>query len=265
MAQLRIDFFSQCLMRMVTVSAVLPVDKFLPPGAPAPTPTPFKTLYLLHGLMGGHTDWLTHTRIQAWAEERDLAVVMPGGDNHFYVDNVPGHQLYGEFIGRELVAVTRAMFPLSHSRADTFLAGLSMGGYGALRNGLKYADTFGCVAGLSAALVLDNAQRFTDDTPTIVGRRSFMQSVFGDLERVPGSDNDVRALLAGLKARGAALPALFLCCGTEDFLLDANRAFHRFLRENEAPHTYMEGPGGHNWDYWDAHILKVLDWLPLRR
>ena len=95
------------------------------------------------------------TRIQAWAEANDLAVIMPSGENRFYLDDEKSGELYGEFIGKELVEFTRKLFPLSDKREDTFIAGLSMGGYGAIRNGLKYAENFGCVIGLSAALVHD--------------------------------------------------------------------------------------------------------------
>lgn len=126
MALLQCTFFSQALMRTVPIQVVLPTDKALGPNAPAPK-GPFPTLYLLHGIFGDQTDWVCGTRIQAWATERNLAVVMPAGENSFYVDNKKASALYGTFIGKELVDFTRRTFPLSTKREETFIGGLSMG------------------------------------------------------------------------------------------------------------------------------------------
>ena len=118
MALLQCTFFSQALMRTVPIQVVLPTDKALGPNAPAPK-GPFPTLYLLHGIFGDQTDWVCGTRIQAWATERNLAVVMPAGENSFYVDNKKASALYGTFIGKELVDFTRRTFPLSTKREDS--------------------------------------------------------------------------------------------------------------------------------------------------
>ena len=113
-------------MRMVPVNVILPVDKMEMPGMPQRKNEPFKTLYLLHGLLGNHMDWGTTSRVQRFAEEHNLAVVMPAGENAFYIDHPETHNLYGEFIGKELVELTRKMFHLSAEREDTFIGGLSM-------------------------------------------------------------------------------------------------------------------------------------------
>ncbi len=263
MAQLQINFASRSLMRMVTINAIVPSDKHTAPGQTAREKKPFKTLYLLHGIFGNYTDWITGTRIQAWAEDRNLAVIMPSGEVNFCVDNEASGQMYGEFIGHELVEATRDLLPLSRKREDTFIAGLSMGGFGAVRNGLKYHDVFGCLAGLSSAFILERAVNSTYDDPSPIGRRGYMESVFGDLNKLLGSDKDPRGLITQLKVNDADIPRIYLCCGTEDFLLEANRNYHRFLNDNGVEHTYVEGPGAHNWEYWDEYIKKVLDWLPL--
>jgi len=263
MALTTVNFFSQSLSRQVTFNAVIPVGKFHMPGMPAREKKPFKTMYLLHGIFGNYTDWLTSTRIVPWAEERNLAVIMPSADNSFYVDNEKASAMYGDYFGRELVEVTRELFPLSDKREDTFVAGLSMGGYGALRTGLKYHETFGSIAALSGALVLDNATNLTDDTPTIIGRRSYLESVFGDLDKLVGSDKDPKALVAQLVEKNIKPPAMYIACGTEDFLIESNRSYHKLLEEKGVDHVYVEGPGAHTWDYWDEYILKVMDWLPL--
>lgn len=260
MALLQVNFMSQALMRTVTVNVILPVDKFAAPGCAPESGPPFPTLYLLHGILGNYTDWVSGTCIQRWAEERDLAVVMPSGDNRFYVDQPEAQDCYGEYIGRELVEMTRKMFPLSHRREDTFIAGLSMGGYGALRNGLKYHDTFGRIAGLSSANIVEKLSSFTEDAPLFMNRKSYAERIFGPLDKVKSSDKDVAWLAGQLEGKK---PAIYLACGTEDSLLGVNRGLRDTLTSLGFPVTYEEGAGGHEWDFWNRYIKRVLDWLPL--
>ncbi len=264
MAIIEVNFISKCLMRTVTFNAIIPVDKFGPQAEDAEQ-KPLKTLYLLHGIFGNYTDWVNGTRIQAWAEANDLAVIMPSGENRFYLDDEKSGELYGEFIGKELVEFTRKLFPLSDKREDTFIAGLSMGGYGAIRNGLKYAENFSCVIGLSAALVHDTWKDADNSAPIFTFRRNYYEAVFGEYDKVKGSDKDPKALLLKLKEEGRPVPKMYLCCGTEDGLVTANRDFRDFLNENGVDLTYVEGPGKHDWVFWDTYIKKVLDWLPLNR
>ena len=264
MAIIEVNFISKCLMRTVTFNAIIPVDKFGPQAENAEQ-KPLKTLYLLHGIFGNYTDWVNGTRIQAWAEANDLAVIMPSGENRFCLDDEKSGELYGEFIGKELVEFTRKLFPLSDKREDTFIAGLSMGGYGAIRNGLKYAENFGCVIGLSAALVHDTWKDADNSAPIFTFRRSYYEAIFGEYDKVKGSDKDPKALLLKLKEEGRPVPKMYLCCGTEDGLVTANRDFRDFLNENGVDLTYVEGPGKHDWVFWDTYIKKVLDWLPLNR
>ena len=264
MAIIEVNFISKCLMRTVTFNAIIPVDKFGPQAENAEQ-KPLKTLYLLHGIFGNYTDWVNGTRIQAWAEANDLAVIMPSGENRFYLDDEKSVELYGEFIGKELVEFTRKLFPLSDKREDTFIAGLSMGGYGAIRNGLKYAENFGCVIGLSAALVHDTWKDADNSAPIFTFRRNYYEAIFGEYDKVKGSDKDPKALLLKLKEEGRPVPKMYLCCGTEDGLVTANRDFRDFLNENGVDLTYVEGPGKHDWVFWDTYIKKVLDWLPLNR
>ena len=261
MAIATVNFFSRCLMRQVTINAVIPAGSFhMPEGEKKP----FKTMYLLHGIFGNYTDWITGTRIAPQAEQHNLAVIMPSGDNSFYTDHIKSSAMYGEYFGRELVEVTRELFNLSKKREDTFIAGLSMGGYGALRNGLKYHKTFSKIAALSGALIIDHAVNSNDNTTGLIGRRSYYESIFGDLDKLIGSDNDPKALLNNLIEKDEDIPEIYIACGTEDHLLDVNREYAELLKLKNIKHTYVEGPGGHSWDdYWDEYILKVLKWLPL--
>jgi S-formylglutathione hydrolase FrmB len=265
MAQININFFSKTLMRQTAFTAIIPVDKFifLPPGTPEPEKKPFKTLYLLHGIFGNCTDWMSGTRIQDYANDHNLAVIMPSGDNAFYVDNPKTGNLYGEFIGRELVEFTRDLFPLSREREDTFIAGLSMGGFGAVRNGLKYGDTFGYIGALSAGFVLDMALNSDNERPIFFRRRDYYEAIFGDIDKMMETDVNPRYIIEQRLAAGKSIPTMYVCCGTEDFLIEPNRDFNKFLNEKGIEHTYVEGPGAHDWDYWGEYILKLIKWLPL--
>ena len=167
------------------------------------------------------------------------------------------------FIGEELVEITRKMFPLSRKREDTFIGGLSMGGFGALRNGLKYHDTFGAVICLSGALhVLENPEESRADS------FAHEEGYFGNLVEAAKSDKNPAVLIEQLKeARkkdpSVNVPTVFQACGTEDGLLEVNRLYHKRMEESGMDIVYYESKGGHEWDFWDEWIKKALDWLPL--
>lgn len=257
MALIQVNFVSSALQRTVPLQVILPVDKLTPDGR-LPEEKKFKTLYLLHGFLGNYTDWVSGTRIQRWAEERDLAVVMPSGDNAFYVDRPATGNCYGQFIGEELVEVTRRMFPLSRKREDTFIGGLSMGGFGAMRNGLKYHDTFSTIISFSGVLQMLEPTAAKPRRADLI----FQEGLFGDLEKAAKSDKNPVWLAKDL-AGSRELPKIYLACGTEDHLITHSRSFRDLLIANGFDVTYEEGPGGHEWDFWDTYIKKAIDWLPL--
>lgn len=265
MAFLQMNIMSKTLMRTVPVNVILPVDKMIFPGMKEREDKPYKTLYLLHGVLGNYTDWVNGTRIQRYAEEHDLAVIMPSGDNAFYVDQKASHNYYGEFIGKELVELTRKMLPLSHKKEDTFIGGLSMGGYGAMRNGLKYSDTFGSIVALSSAFLIDDMPSRTNDTPFFVESRDYAESCFGDLDKLMESDMNPKFLIKRLKESGKEIPDIYIACGEQDMLIAQNNEFSEFLKQNKVPHTYVTGPGSHEWDFWDAYIRKGMEWLPTEK
>ena len=206
MALMEVNFFSKALMRPVTMNVILPVDKVFFGEETEEENKPFKTLYLLHGVMGNYTDWVTGTCIKRWAEEKNLAVVMPSGANMFYMDHPNANENYSEFIGKELVKITRRMFPLSHKKEDTFIAGLSMGGYGAIRNGLKYHDTFGYIAGLSSAMILEKMRTADDSSPMFFEKKSFLENVFGDLSRIKDCEINPEWIAENMKKDGIPFP-----------------------------------------------------------
>ena len=262
MAFIQMSILSKSLMRTVPVNVILPADKMVFPGMPEPPEKPFKTLYLLHGVFGSYIDWVNGTRIQRYAEEHDLAVVMPSGDNAFYVDQPGANNYYGEFVGKELVELTRKMFPLSRKREDTFIGGLSMGGSGAMRNGLKYWENFGCIVALSGALLVEDMAKRTNDDPFFLNRRDYAEACFGDLSKILDSDRNPKYLVRQLKKEGRPIPRIYMACGDADSLLPANQDMAAFLKEQGADVTFEVGPGAHEWDFWDTYIRKAIEWLP---
>lgn len=148
------QFKSQALTGTTSFSAVLPEDNinFLA-GESFDVDKPYKTLYLLHPLYGDHTSYLNSSNIRELAESYNLAVIFPDCGNSYFLDNEQSNLFYSKFVCEELIEFTRNIFPLSHKREDTFIAGFSMGGYGALRNGLKYSETFGKIGAFSPALL----------------------------------------------------------------------------------------------------------------
>lgn len=254
MALLQVNYLSKALFRTVPLNVILPVDRFDADSNQYLNGKEhkYKTLYLLHGLLGNYTDWVSKTRIQTWAEEKNLAVVMPSGDNAFYLNSRTPWNDYETFIGEELVEVTRKMFPLSEKREDTFIAGLSMGGFGALRNGIRYSTTFSHVAGLSSAV------HIFEDTS-----EEASNGLFDDKQRAAATDKNPRVAVEVMLSGKRPVPKFYMACGTEDDLFEANVAFRDFMQERGIAVTWDEGEFGHEWDFWDQQIKKVLDWLPL--
>lgn len=201
MAILQVTAFSKCLMRNVPLTVVLPVDRMV-----ASPRTEYPTLYLLHGIFGNTLDFLNGTRIGRWAMERELCVVMPSGENSFYLNDPDQFALWSDFVGKELVELTRRMFPLSHRREDTFLGGVSMGGYGALYNGLQFRDTFSWILALSAPIRLEDLRDRATDNAFILTNRRYAQRCFGDLQTAPERDVNPSTWWSGFGRRVRSFP-----------------------------------------------------------
>ena len=242
MALMQCSFFSEVLGVSTHANVILPQEAL--DGRPVPV------LYLLHGRSDDETAWLRWSAIERHVSELRLAVVMPNGARSFYTDQAVGYD-YFTFISEELPATMRAFFPLSEAREDTFVAGLSMGGYGALKWALGKPGAVAAAASLSGAL--DVVGRERDDE---------WLANHGSVERAQAVDDDLLALIDGLTAE--ASPALYVSCGTDDRLLAENRRFRDRAESRGLPLTYAALPGGHEWRLWDEEIQRVLAWLPLR-
>lgn len=214
----------------------------------------FKTLYLLHGACDGSDSWLLNSRIQQYADEYNLAVVLPDAQNSFYTDMVNGPAFW-TFISEELPCYVRSLLPLSDRREDNFVAGLSMGGYGALKFALRKPEMFSAAISLSG--VMDIAAAFRDPMHPLFNADSF----FGGLDQLEGSENDLFTLVDALSKSETFLPRFYLACGVDDFLLEMNRKFRNHLEKYHFDFCYEEGPGEHNWDFWDEYIQRGLEFL----
>jgi len=218
----------------------------------------YRTLYLLHGHSDDHTAWMRWSSIEKYVEGLNLAVVMPAVHLSFYNDMAYG-PAYWQFISEEVPALVREMFSLSAERKDNFVAGLSMGGYGAFKLALTYPERFAAAASLSGAVDIAEVVSERDD-PRNKAWLIEMRNVFGDLSKVPGSKHDLFAL-ARKAAKSPVKPRLYQCCGTEDELHPSNVRFRNAVRKLPLDLTYEDGPGEHVWAYWDKMIQNVLKWM----
>lgn len=257
MVLFRGDIKCKSLQRRTSISVILPADNihFLNDTEEI-VPKPYKTLYFLHGLYGSDDIVLANTSIQKFAEDRGIAIVIPCGENSFYVDNPKAHAYYGEYVGRELLDITRSIFPLSERREDTFIAGFSMGGYGAIRNGLKYHENFSKIGMISSALITDDIVDYTDDG-NVLRSRDFYESVFGNLDEIKDSDKDPKFLIDNCDI----VPDIYMACGEDDFLFEKNVDFYEFLKERNVDTTFVEAEGEHTWDFCDKYIKEFIKTL----
>ena len=169
---------------------------------------------------------------------------------------------YLSYITEELPRFIEKMFPVSPERGDHFVAGLSMGGYGAVRAALEKPDQFCACASLSGAVDLEAIYRATS-SDTMEGPFKW-DNLFEHPEEIPSSDADLFALIEKRRSEGAPLPRIYLTVGTEDFIYPANLSAKARLEAMGVDFTYAEYPGIHDWDFWDTHIQDALDWFQLK-
>lgn len=262
MALFRGDFKTKSLNRRSSISVILPVDnRHYFHNYEEKVEKPYRTLYLLHGMFGNNEIFLENTTIKQFAEDNHLAIVLPSGENSYYLDNEDKHELFDRYVGEELVEFTREVFPLSHKKEDTYIAGFSMGGYGALRIGLKYNDTFGAIGGISSALVTENFENLNEDDEYLLDSRRYFQSVFGDLDNVKKSDKNLKYLIEKVIQNDIEIPSIFLAIGKDDYFIEENKDFSKFLTKNGVEHIFKIHEGEHTWDFCDEHIKEFINWL----
>lgn len=252
MAKFTCNFISYTLQRTVDITVIVPsvtIPESLGMGAaegekPALTHRKgekYPVLYLLHGFGNNHTAWNAYTNVELYAEERQIAVVCLSAENKAYVDQ-PRDKFY-DFVARELPDFVLGMFPVSDRPEDTYIAGLSMGGYGTLVHALREPERFTAFGAFSAAV-----------------------SSFGGNNEEADPDKEPALLLEKAVKEGRKLPKAYMACGTEDFLMQADREFRDKLIAAGADVTWDQLEGyGHEWRFWDIQVEKFLQWIePLR-
>ncbi|AWB46269.1 esterase [Paenibacillus sp. CAA11] len=258
MALLTCQFFSEVLGLSTSMQVILPQETRQQIGMEGRAISgKHPVLYLLHGLSDDESIWMRRTSIERYVAPLGIAVVMPNVHRSFYTDMEFGGR-YWTFLSEELPQLAQQFFPLSDRREDQFVAGLSMGGYGALKWALRQPERFAAAASLSGVTDIAERARHAD-----VHLESTLKFVYGERE-IAGTEEDVLWLLEQAARNQGPKPAIYQCCGTEDFLYEDNRKFAETAASVNYEITTEFGPGDHNWEYWDEQIQKVLEWLPLQ-
>lgn len=213
-------------------------------------------VYLLHGAYGNYSSWLRFSNVERYAQKHCCALVMASADNSFYQDKAHG-DAYHTFFAEELPEFIKNVFPVSGKREDTYIAGFSMGGYGAWYLALSHPEKYCKAASMSGVLdIAPFGKESNEDTNSPFN----LSDIFQNPDELKGSHADLFKLYDDCVASGT-VPKLYQACGTEDFLYPLNQAVKDKLEKKGADLTYEEGKGEHNWDFWDQYIQHILDWM----
>lgn len=218
----------------------------------------YPVLYLLHGLFGHYDNWTAKTRLADYATQYQMIIVTPEGNDSWYTDSATvSKNKYETYFIEELIPDVERRYRTIQTRGGRGVAGLSMGGYGALKFGIKYPQRFAFAGSLSGAI---GAASWTEtDLRGLAAIWRSLVPVFGASDSPTRTANDISKLVHDLPAdRVSSLPFLYVGCGTEDPLLKSNLDFAELLRSRKIPHVYRELPGGHAWPYWDAEVQEIL-------
>jgi S-formylglutathione hydrolase FrmB len=215
----------------------------------------YPVIYLLHGLTGHFDNWTDRTKLAEYAKKYNYIIVTPEGGDGWYTDSVsvPADK-YESYIIQELIPEVDKKFRTIADREHRFIAGLSMGGYGAIKFGLKYPEKFALVGSFSGALgIVALPSKATTTFPSI-------KNVFGEDESPTRKNNDIfRVVRESTTEQIKALPFIYFDCGTEDFLFQSNRDFADLLIEKKIKHEFRQLPGRHDWTYWNAQVQQFLE------
>lgn len=241
MSKIQLSFFSKALEMNTALTVLVPDD--------LKKNEKLRPFYVLHGYNGDHQDWTRLTAIERYMWPYRACVIMPSGYNAYYTDHVMGLQYYTYFT-KELVPFIENLFPV---QKEAYILGLSMGGYGAMKFALSNPKKFVKAVSLSGVMNPD----FIRSIPWMESRLPQFDLMFG---KTTTGKNDLRYLIKKDIKRNQ-LPELLFTCGEDDFLVEDNRSFEQYLKEQGVSHTYIFDSGEHNWAYWDNGIQKALPWL----
>ncbi len=241
----------QCTFRSQVLGCNAPFNVIIPEQCKEDIPV----VLLLHGHSGNQDEWLRNTPIERYAKQYQVAMVMPSGQKSWFCDMKHGEKYY-TYNKQELMEYVRTIFPITKKREKTFVAGLSMGGYGALKIALAESDRFAACGAFSGAV--DIHARFA-----LGNRHDDGVCIWGEnyLDVIPGSVDDTYELTRRLEAEGRPKPWIYQACGTEDKRLHENHLFRDFIQDRGYVYEYFEGPGKHDWLFWNTHIVKALDFF----
>lgn len=247
MALFQCNFFSRYLSHETQVEVFLPDDNG--------SVKPYRVLYLLHGRGDSCSSWVRNTSIEQYANQYGIALVMPFAETSFYVDGVYGKRYYS-YLTKELPEKLLGWFPLSARPEETYMAGLSMGGYGALKIGLTLPERFAAIGVFSVGIRPD---LFPDFCPTPEDNEILHEDVrraFGDHGM---QEKDIpEALLRKCVEENRAIPQIFHYEGKQDMLYEMNADFRDYASKLPVPYRYEEWDGEHCWAFWDEAIQKFL-------
>ena len=260
MASGRMGFYSSQLMQHTDFTFILPNDvNMMFVKHREYYERPAKSLILLHGLMGTDTDWLYSGTAWNMAVQYNLSIFMPAGGNSFFLNKGYRGADYTNFAGQEFPEYIRKVFGYCGRREDTIIGGLSMGGFGALHITLAYPETFSSCIALSSAIatyeVAETGKRKGGFMPD-----EMVRDIFGDHTKLLESDANPEFQFRKCREAGKEIPEIYLAVGTEDPQYEPNQRFRSFLESEHADFLYEEGPGTHNWDFWNHYIDRGLSW-----
>lgn len=250
------NFRSNILCMSVDVSVLLPDNErsrlFL---ENKQEPVKYKTLYLLHGFSGDYMSYLRTSNIERYADEHQLMVVMPSVYNSAYTDMKYGLD-YFTYLSKELMHFIELTFPASQRREERFVAGMSMGGYGAYKLGLSCPEKFCAIGGVAGSYHAE--YRYQGKVSTV---STLCEGLYGDPPQIVPEVHDVFTLLKQLKKEGKEIPRLYTCCGTEDRRYQDSVDLKKFAEELEIPIVFEQGPGKHDMIFFDEYIQRILKWM----
>lgn len=251
MALLHCELKAESIRMITSVHLILPQDIHRI-GSP-----PVKTLYLLHGRSHNYSAWSRYTGLERYAQNYNVAIVMPEANRSFYSNMEYGAD-YQTYIAEELPGLCESMFQISRSARDRYIAGMSMGGYGALKTALSYPGRY---AGCGAISAVTELPRHIAETPDHTPKKQEFYGIFGeDLKLAPGDDIFTLAVRAA-DAKPLLLPRIYLACGTEDHLYPESLRLYRHLQTLPYSLSFEQWSGIHDWEFWDRAGKRVLEYF----
>ena len=253
------NFYSEILKMCVDVSVLLPdQDRKRQFTKKTYIPVKYQTLYLLHGFSGDYMSYLRTSNIELYADEHQIMVVMPSVYNSAYTNMKYGLD-YFTYVSEELIDFIQRTFPSSGKREDNFVAGMSMGGYGAYKLGLSCPNKFCAIGGVAGSYHAE--YRYQGKVTTV---STLCEGLYGDPPQIIPEKHDIFTILRNLKEQGKEIPRLYTCCGTEDRRYQDSVDLKKFANSLRIELEFEDGPGKHDAAFFEKSIVKILNWMNLK-